>query len=147
MERAWWRLPTIANLEAGTSMSRIRSFVPAVRAFGAGRGDADLRGAYIEGFVTSSDLGARGRLLLASLAGLPRPSYDRTLGALRSWLDSWAGIGSRRSRSRGFIRRRRSRRKLVARTTSLSNPGRIDRATEEDGRDLVAKTKPLARER
>jgi hypothetical protein len=29
----------------------------------------------------------------------------------------------------------------------LVKPGRIDRATEEDGRDVVAKTKPLARER
>jgi len=26
-------------------------------------------------------------------AGLPRPSYDRSLWALRSWLDSWSGIG------------------------------------------------------
>jgi hypothetical protein len=26
-------------------------------------------------------------------AGLPRPSYDRSLWALRFWLDSWAGIG------------------------------------------------------
>jgi len=37
----------------------------------------------------------RGRLLRAALgfAGLPRPSYDRSLWALRTWLDSWAGIG------------------------------------------------------
>jgi hypothetical protein len=37
----------------------------------------------------------RGRLLVAALgfAGLPRPSYDRALWALRSWLDSWSGIG------------------------------------------------------
>src|SRR5439155_609032 len=26
-------------------------------------------------------------------AGLPRPSYDRSLWALRTWLDSWSGIG------------------------------------------------------
>ena len=26
-------------------------------------------------------------------AGLPRPAYDRSLWALRTWLDSWAGIG------------------------------------------------------
>jgi len=26
-------------------------------------------------------------------AGLPRPSSDRALWALRTWLDSWAGIG------------------------------------------------------
>jgi hypothetical protein len=26
-------------------------------------------------------------------AGLPRPSYDRALWALRTWLDSWSGIG------------------------------------------------------
>src|SRR6266581_8764195 len=26
-------------------------------------------------------------------AGLDRPSYDRSLWALRTWLDSWAGIG------------------------------------------------------
>ena len=40
-------------------------------------------------------LDQRGRLLRAALgfAGLPRPSYDRALHALRSWLDSWAGIG------------------------------------------------------
>src|SRR6059036_1585628 len=37
----------------------------------------------------------RGRLLQAALgfAGLPRPSYDRALWALRFWLDSWRGIG------------------------------------------------------
>jgi len=37
----------------------------------------------------------RGRLLLAALgfAGLPMLSYDRALWALRSWLDSWLGIG------------------------------------------------------
>src|SRR5881409_1826968 len=37
----------------------------------------------------------RGRLLRAALgfAGLPRPSYDRALWALRFWLDSWRGIG------------------------------------------------------
>src|SRR2546422_6730264 len=37
----------------------------------------------------------RGRLLVAALgfAGLPRPSYDRALWALRFWLDSWRGIG------------------------------------------------------
>jgi hypothetical protein len=40
-------------------------------------------------------LDQRGRLLRAALgfAGLPRPSYDRALHALRSWLDSWSGIG------------------------------------------------------
>jgi hypothetical protein len=40
-------------------------------------------------------LDQRGRLLRAALgfAGLPRPSYDRALWALRVWLDSWAGIG------------------------------------------------------
>jgi hypothetical protein len=37
----------------------------------------------------------RGGLLVAALgfAGIPRPSYDRSLWALRLWLDSWAGIG------------------------------------------------------
>jgi hypothetical protein len=37
----------------------------------------------------------RGQLLRAALgfAGLPGPSYDRALWALRTWLDSWAGIG------------------------------------------------------
>jgi len=37
----------------------------------------------------------RGQLLRAALgfARLPRPSYDRSLWALRTWLDSWAGIG------------------------------------------------------
>jgi hypothetical protein len=39
-------------------------------------------------------LDQRGQLRRAALglAGLPRPSYDH-LGALRTWLDSWAGIG------------------------------------------------------
>ena len=37
----------------------------------------------------------RGQLLRAALgfAGLPRFSYDRALCALRTWLDSWSGIG------------------------------------------------------
>jgi len=40
-------------------------------------------------------LDQRGRLLRAALgfAGLSRPSHDRTLWALRTWLDSWPGIG------------------------------------------------------
>jgi hypothetical protein len=40
-------------------------------------------------------LDQRGRLLQATLgfAGLPRPSYDCSLWALRIWLDSWSGIG------------------------------------------------------
>jgi hypothetical protein len=40
-------------------------------------------------------LDQRGRLLTAVLGfvGLPRPSYDRALHALRTWLDSWSGIG------------------------------------------------------
>jgi hypothetical protein len=40
-------------------------------------------------------LDQRGQLLRAALgfAGLPRPSYDRALWALRFWLDSWSGIG------------------------------------------------------
>jgi hypothetical protein len=40
-------------------------------------------------------LDQRGQLLRAALgfAGLPRPSYDRALWALRIWLDSWSGIG------------------------------------------------------
>src|SRR4029434_4891672 len=40
-------------------------------------------------------LDKRGRLLRAALgfAGLPRPPYDRALWALRTWLDSWSGIG------------------------------------------------------
>ena len=40
-------------------------------------------------------LDQRGQLLQAALglAGLPRPSYDRSLWALRTWLDSWSGIG------------------------------------------------------
>ena len=37
----------------------------------------------------------RGRLLIAAVgfARLPRPSYDDALWALRTWLDSWSGIG------------------------------------------------------
>jgi len=40
-------------------------------------------------------LDQRGQLLKAALgfAGLSRPPYDRALWALRTWLDSWAGIG------------------------------------------------------
>jgi class 3 adenylate cyclase len=40
-------------------------------------------------------LDQRGQLLRAALgfAGLPRPPYDRSLWALRSWLDSCAGSG------------------------------------------------------
>jgi hypothetical protein len=40
-------------------------------------------------------LDQRGRLLVAALgfAGLSRQSYDRSLSALRTWLDSWSGIG------------------------------------------------------
>ena len=40
-------------------------------------------------------LDARGRLLAAALgfAVCSMPSYDRALHALRSWLDSWPGIG------------------------------------------------------
>jgi hypothetical protein len=36
-----------------------------------------------------------GRLFVAELrfAGCSMPSYDRALHALRTWLDSWAGIG------------------------------------------------------
>src|SRR3989449_7236547 len=43
----------------------------------------------------SSVLDQRGQLLRAALgfAGLPRPSYDRSLWALRFWLDSWRRIG------------------------------------------------------
>src|SRR5262245_31730995 len=42
---------------------------------------------------TTPDYG--GQLLRAALrsAALPRPSYDRALWALRTWLDSWTGIG------------------------------------------------------
>jgi hypothetical protein len=37
----------------------------------------------------------RGRLLMAAVgsAGCTMPSYDRALWALRTWLDSWPGIG------------------------------------------------------
>jgi murein DD-endopeptidase MepM/ murein hydrolase activator NlpD len=40
-------------------------------------------------------LDQRGQLLRAALgfAGLPSPSYDRALWSLRTWLDSWSGIG------------------------------------------------------
>ena len=40
-------------------------------------------------------LDQRGQLLRAAVgfAGLQRPSYDRALWALGTWLDSWAGIG------------------------------------------------------
>src|SRR6516225_4023193 len=40
-------------------------------------------------------LDQRGQLLRAALgfAGCSMPSYDRALHALRTWLDSWPGIG------------------------------------------------------
>jgi len=40
-------------------------------------------------------LDQRGQLLRAALgfAGCSMPSYDRALWALRTWLDSWPGIG------------------------------------------------------
>jgi hypothetical protein len=40
-------------------------------------------------------LDPRAQLLRAAvgLAGCSLPSYDRALHALRSWLDSWSGIG------------------------------------------------------
>jgi hypothetical protein len=39
-------------------------------------------------------LDQRGRLLAAlGFAGCLMPSYDHPLHALRSWLDSWSGIG------------------------------------------------------
>jgi len=40
-------------------------------------------------------LNQRGQLLRAALgfAGCAMPSYDRALWALRTWLDSWSGIG------------------------------------------------------
>jgi len=40
-------------------------------------------------------LDQRGQLLRAALgfATLPLPSYDGALHALRTWLDSWSGIG------------------------------------------------------
>jgi hypothetical protein len=40
-------------------------------------------------------LDQRGRLLVATLGfvGCAMPSYDRALWALRTWLDSWSGIG------------------------------------------------------
>ena len=40
-------------------------------------------------------LDERGQFLRAAVgfATLPLPSYDRALHSLRTWLDSWAGIG------------------------------------------------------
>ena len=40
-------------------------------------------------------LDQRGQFLRAAVgfATLPLPSYDRALHSLRTWLDSWAGIG------------------------------------------------------
>jgi len=40
-------------------------------------------------------LDPRGQLLRAAVgfAGCSMPSYDRALWALRTWLDSWSGIG------------------------------------------------------
>src|SRR3989441_1988553 len=43
----------------------------------------------------SLSLDRRGQLLRAAVgfAGCSMPSYDRALHALRTWLDSWSGIG------------------------------------------------------
>src|SRR4030095_7625480 len=40
-------------------------------------------------------LDQRGQLLRAApgFAGLPRPVYDRSFWTLRTWRDSWSGIG------------------------------------------------------
>jgi hypothetical protein len=40
-------------------------------------------------------LDQRGQLMRAAIgfAGCSKPSYDRALHALRTWLDSWSGIG------------------------------------------------------
>jgi hypothetical protein len=40
-------------------------------------------------------LDPRGQLLRAAIgfAGCSMPSYDRALHALRTWMDSWTGIG------------------------------------------------------
>jgi hypothetical protein len=40
-------------------------------------------------------LDQRGRLLRTAVgfAGCAMPSYDRALSALRTWLDSWPGVG------------------------------------------------------
>jgi hypothetical protein len=45
--------------------------------------------------VTSPDLDPRGQLLRAAVgfAESSLPLYDRALHALRTWLDSWTGIG------------------------------------------------------
>jgi hypothetical protein len=47
------------------------------------------------GGSTSPMADPRGGLLVAALgfAGCSMPSYDRALWALRSWLDSWSGVG------------------------------------------------------
>jgi len=40
-------------------------------------------------------LDQRGRFLRAAIgfSGCSMPSYDRALWALRTWLDSWPGVG------------------------------------------------------
>jgi hypothetical protein len=43
--------------------------------------------------AASSTVAASSCVLLSASLGAPMPSYDRALYALRSWLDSWAGIG------------------------------------------------------
>ena len=49
----------------------------------------------VEDLVNGRMLDQRGQLLRAALgfSTLPLPSYDRDVHALRSWLDSWRGIG------------------------------------------------------
>src|SRR2546428_10372212 len=61
----------------------------------AGAGDGPTRAPRQSSTLRIAPLDQRGQLLRAALgfAGLPRPSYDRSLWALRSWLDSWSGIG------------------------------------------------------
>src|SRR2546425_6384589 len=61
----------------------------------AGAGDGPTRAPRQSSTLRIAPLDQRGQVLRAALgfAGLLRPSYDRSLWALRTWLDSWSGIG------------------------------------------------------
>jgi hypothetical protein len=80
-------------------MHNLRQFVEAgaVVSYG-GAGADDPADVCSSGLIRSSSsrvLDQRGQLLRAAVgfAGCSMPSYDRALTALRTWLDSWSGIG------------------------------------------------------
>jgi hypothetical protein len=91
-------------------------------------------------------LDQRGRLLRAALgfAGLPRPSYNRGLWALRTWLDSWAGIGrvavgmARQGYDLQLTRYDERGWRATFYTTGMEHRRRARRAPEQENRNTVS---------